>query len=120
MTPMGTLQGRRILVIEDDYFIARDMAKHLKESGAEIVGPVGSIEDALDIIGAAEPLDGAILDINLGGEMAFPVADALRQRRVVRRRNHSGPLQCREAMRKTGRSLENCLGAVRVGGPLPT
>jgi DNA-binding LytR/AlgR family response regulator len=83
MIPMGTLQGRRILVIEDDYFIARDMAKHLKESGAEIVGPVGTIEDALDIIGAAEPLDGAILDINLGGELAFPVADALRQRRVA-------------------------------------
>ena len=46
------------------------------------MGPVGTIDDALDIIDAAEPLDGAVLDINLGGEMAFPVVDALRQRRV--------------------------------------
>jgi ActR/RegA family two-component response regulator len=71
------LQGRRLLLVEDDYLIADELQKDLAVAGAEVVGPVPSVAEALDLI-ASEALDGAVLDVNLGGESAYPVADALR------------------------------------------
>src|SRR3712207_7225274 len=82
MTATETLTGRRVLVVEDEYFLANDMAKRLQANGAEVIGPVGGIDDALDLIDETENLDGAVLDLNLRGEMAFPVADALIKRGV--------------------------------------
>lgn len=77
------LEGRRLLVVEDDYFLADEMMRALKASGAEIVGPVASVGDALALIDASNgTLDGAMLDINLRGEPAYPVADALLERGV--------------------------------------
>ena len=76
------LRGRRLLLVEDDFFVAFDFAETLREGGAEVVGPAATIDDALDLIEAAERLDGAVVDINLGGEMAYEVADALRARGV--------------------------------------
>jgi CheY-like chemotaxis protein len=77
-----SLTGRRILVIEDEYFIAEDIARELKLLGAQVVGPVGEIEQAANIVQANIALDGAIIDINLHSEMIFPVARTLRLRRV--------------------------------------
>ena len=82
MTGDAKLEGRRLLVVEDDYFLAGDLVRSLEEKGAEIVGPVGDIDDALDLIDETEHLDAAVLDINLGGEMAYPVADALIERGI--------------------------------------
>src|SRR5262245_13566988 len=76
------LRGRRILVIEDEYFLAEDIARELKLLGAQIVGPVGEMEHAADIVESEIALDAAIVDINLHSEMAFPVARTLRLRRV--------------------------------------
>jgi CheY-like chemotaxis protein len=75
--PPNSLAGRRVLVVEDEYFIANDMAAALEECGAEVVGPSASVADALHLIRNCGPLDGAIIDINLQGELAFPVARAL-------------------------------------------
>lgn len=75
--PGADLTGRKILLVEDEYFIAQDMTRVLQEKGAEIAGPVPSVEDALNLIERTDRLDGAVLDINLRGHMAFPVADAL-------------------------------------------
>ena len=82
MTATDTLQGRRLLVVEDEYFLADDIVRGLKEKGAEVVGPVGTIDDALDLIDETERLDAAVLDLNLRGEMAYPVADALLERGI--------------------------------------
>lgn len=82
MTGTDDLRGRRLLVVEDEYFLAADVADNLKANGAEVIGPVGDIDDALDLIDDTERLDGAVLDLNLRGEMAFPVADALLERGV--------------------------------------
>ena len=72
------LLGRKILVVEDEYMIAADLSFLVEEAGAEVAGPVGSVAEALSLIGTGGgELDAAILDINLGGERAFPVADAL-------------------------------------------
>lgn len=82
MTATGRLKGRRVLVVEDEFFLAEDLARGLTERGAQVVGPSGDVEDALDLIEETERLDAAVLDLNLRGEMAFPVADALLERGV--------------------------------------
>jgi DNA-binding LytR/AlgR family response regulator len=78
----GTIQGRRILVVEDEYFVANDMENALVAAGAEVVGPVPTIEAALGLIRGGERLDGAVLDINLRGRMSFDVANALQERGI--------------------------------------
>jgi len=82
MTGDAKLEGRRLLVVEDEYFLADDLVRNLKDKGAEVVGPVSDIDGALDLIDETEHLDAAVLDINLRGEMAYPVADALIERGI--------------------------------------
>jgi CheY-like chemotaxis protein len=79
---MVDLHGRRMLVVEDDYFVARELVRYLKGEGAEILGPAPTIEGALDLIRASSHIDAAVLDLNLGGEMAYPVADELLDRKI--------------------------------------
>ncbi len=75
---MGVLRGRHLLIVEDDYLIAMEMAASLAAHGATILGPAGSVADARALLEADHaPLDGAVLDINLSGERVFPVADLL-------------------------------------------
>jgi CheY-like chemotaxis protein len=71
------LGGRRILVVEDEYMLAADLARTLEEFGAVVVGPAATVERALALVEAEDRLDAAVLDINLGGERAYPVADVL-------------------------------------------
>ncbi len=76
------LRGRRVLVVEDDYFLADDMRAAFEGAGAEVLGPVGRVKDALDLLDGCDRLDGAILDINLSGEKVYDVADALQARAI--------------------------------------
>jgi CheY-like chemotaxis protein len=76
------LQGRRVLVAEDEYMLADDLRRELGRQGAEVMGPAGTLKQALDLLRAASPPDLAILDVNLQGEMVYRVADALRARGV--------------------------------------
>ena len=76
------LQNRRILVVEDEYFLADDMRETLSEAGAEVLGPVPSVAEARALVEADARIDAAVLDINLQGEEVFPVADLLRLRGV--------------------------------------
>jgi DNA-binding response OmpR family regulator len=71
------IAGRRLLVVEDEYLIASDLASWLEEQDAEVLGPVPSVEDAMALLDAGPLPDAAVLDINLGDEQVFPVADAL-------------------------------------------
>lgn len=73
----GTLAGRRILIVEDEFFIADGMVQTLEGSGAQVVGPVPTVDKALDLLRANGHLDAAVLDLNLRGREAYPVADAL-------------------------------------------
>jgi DNA-binding response OmpR family regulator len=66
----------RVLLVEDDALIALALEATLADAGCRIVGPFPSVAAALRAI-AQEPVDCALLDVNLGGEMTFPVADAL-------------------------------------------
>jgi CheY-like chemotaxis protein len=80
-TPEG-LKGRRILVAEDDYHIADDLVAALEVAGAEVVGPASGVAEALALARSAAGLDGAVLDVNLRGEMIWPVVEALASRGV--------------------------------------
>lgn len=72
------LFGRRLLVVEDDYLVAIEVAGALEDYGAQIVGMAGSIKDAQAVIAAEhDRLDGAVLDVNLDGDRVYPVADTL-------------------------------------------
>ncbi|WP_235919027.1 response regulator [Aureimonas psammosilenae] len=73
--------GRSILVVEDEYMLAQELGNELTRVGGFAVGPVPSVEEALGLI-ETKALDGAILDVNLGDEKAYPIADRLRQRSV--------------------------------------
>ncbi len=77
-----SLAGRLILLVEDEYVVAIDLAQSLEQLGAVIVGPAGSVEDALALIMAGPPIDAALLDVNLGSERVYPVADVLQARGV--------------------------------------
>jgi DNA-binding NtrC family response regulator len=77
-----TLRNCRVLVVEDEYLLADALAMELEDAGATAVGPVGTLEDALSAIDAGARIDGAVLDVNLRGEMVYPVADSLLERGV--------------------------------------
>ena len=71
----------RILVLDDEPLIAMMMEEWLAELGCETVGPASSVPSALGLI-EGTAIDGAILDVSLGNEESYSVADALRERGV--------------------------------------
>ncbi len=75
------LSGMRIMVVEDEPLLAMASADLLADSGCAVAGPVSSVKQGMQLI-EQEAIDGAILDINLRGEMVFPLADALAERSI--------------------------------------
>lgn len=73
------LDGRRILIVEDEVFIARDLADYFARLGCVVLGPAGTLAEGFRHLAAAEI---AVLDIALGGETVFPLAEALLARGV--------------------------------------
>jgi CheY-like chemotaxis protein len=77
------LRGCKILVVEDDYLVALAVAGLLEEAGASVVGPVGWADEALSLVeDGSEPVDVAILDVDLHGEKSYAIADALARRNI--------------------------------------
>lgn len=75
------LRGKRVLVVEDEFFIADDLARDFAAMGAEIVGPAATLEQARQLLDE-RPIDMAVLDIKLRDAVSYPVADELVARRV--------------------------------------
>ncbi len=74
---ISALAGLRILVVEDEYMVAEHIAMMLEDFGCDVVGPVGTIEEALKFVNDGV-LGGALLDTNLRGDSSAPIAVALR------------------------------------------
>ena len=81
MTDKG-LHRCRILVVEDEYLLADELAMELGDEGATVLGPVPSIERAMALLDGQALPHGAILDVNLSGEPVFRLADVLAERGV--------------------------------------
>jgi DNA-binding response OmpR family regulator len=75
------LRGCRVLIVEDEYFLADDLEKALKARGASIVGPISDFGEAKRQA-ARDHFDVAVLDINLFGEKVYPIADELIRRAI--------------------------------------
>jgi DNA-binding LytR/AlgR family response regulator len=75
-------RGMRVLVVEDEYFLAEDLATRFQSAGAEVIGPAGNVADAIKLVENFE-VDGAVLDINLRGRRVYPVADLLQQKHIA-------------------------------------
>lgn len=75
------LRDQRVLVVEDEAVVAMELTRVLTAAGAKVVGPVGTIEEALLLLDD-QPIDRALLDVNLGGRLITPVARALTRRRI--------------------------------------
>jgi len=74
------LTGRRVLIVEDEVIVAFSIECEVEDAGGKIVGPAHTLAEAERLID--EPIDVAILDINLNGETVWPIAQALRERGV--------------------------------------
>ena len=75
------MSTRRVLVLEDDPLIAMMMRDWLDELGCETLGPAQTVQGALALI-ESKPPDAAILDIWLGKQDCYPVADKLQEQAV--------------------------------------
>ena len=73
--------GRRVLMVEDEMIVAWLLEDMLTDLGCAVIGPAGNVNQALAII-EAELIDVAVLDINLNGQLSYPIADALGARGV--------------------------------------
>lgn len=77
----ASMQGKRLLVVEDETLIAFELAAILENAAITMVGPASNVADALQII-ARDDLDGALVDGNLQGEPADEIAEALTKRGI--------------------------------------
>ena len=76
------LGGRRILLVESNLFLAMDLGEALKRQGAEVIGPVALVSNALSLMEAQDKLDGAVMEVGLDGKFTYAVADALRRKQI--------------------------------------
>lgn len=77
MTDIAKLEGLRVLVVEDEMMVSMLIEDMLADMGCKVVGPASRLEEAVELAGASE-IDCAVLDVNLGGQPIFPLADILR------------------------------------------
>jgi CheY-like chemotaxis protein len=72
---------RRVLLVEDEAMVAGMLQRMLGDLGYAVVGPASDIDEAMAMIKGGD-IDAAVLDINLDGEMSYPVADELASRGI--------------------------------------
>lgn len=83
MASSQPLKGLRLLVVEDEALVAMLVEDMLTDLGCIVVGIAGTVAKGICLARSAElVLDGAVLDVNIGGEKVFPVAEALAARGV--------------------------------------
>lgn len=81
MSGPTALAGKRVLIIEDDYYQSYDEATHIARAGGTVVASTADADEACAMIGR-ERIDLALVDINLGQGPSFQTAKALRDRGI--------------------------------------
>jgi CheY-like chemotaxis protein len=79
--PIELGAGNRVLLVEDEILVAMMMRDILMELGFSVVGPFSRLSQAM-VAAVHDNIDAGIIDINLGGEFVYPVADVLIARRI--------------------------------------
>ena len=82
MVPLQPFSGCNIIIVEDEFLIADDVAAMLREAGAKVIGPAASLSEGMRLAGDTEQIDAAVLNIDLGGVTVFPLADELLARGI--------------------------------------
>ena len=83
MAPSPNLTGRHILIVEDEGLLALDMEFALVDAGAKVLGPAVEVAEGVQLLSGTDTVvDGAILDLDLRGVAAYPIADMLHERGV--------------------------------------
>jgi DNA-binding response OmpR family regulator len=98
-----------VLVVEDEFLIAMDLELLLERHGWRVLGPAATVAAALRLLEEDERPAVALLDVNLGGELVTPVAEALRALTV--------PFVLASAHEPVDRVAPALAGAVNVGKP---
>lgn len=69
---------RTLLIVEDNLLVAMELQALVEELGYAVGGRAGTVAGALRLLDGADcAFDAAVLDVNLGAETAFPIADRL-------------------------------------------
>jgi len=79
--PGRRASGLRVLLVEDENMVALLLEDMLAELGHTVIGPVARLDKALEIA-QREAFDVAVLDVNINGEEAYPIAEALAARGI--------------------------------------
>jgi DNA-binding response OmpR family regulator len=75
------LEGKRVMVVDDNYLIAMMLCDVMQAAGAVAIGPVGTSAEAMKLAMHAK-LDGVLLELNLPGGGGMQVVEYLRSRKV--------------------------------------
>jgi DNA-binding response OmpR family regulator len=76
MPSPAQLAGITVLVVEDEYYVAVEVVRLLREYGAQVLGPLGDEAQVRELLGRTRP-DCVLLDVNLGGDSTYPLAREL-------------------------------------------
>jgi PAS domain S-box-containing protein len=79
--PLRIETGNRVLLVEDEILVAMMMKDILSELGFAVIGPFSRLAEAM-VAAVHEEIDAGIIDVNLGGEFVYPVADVLAARKI--------------------------------------
>jgi len=79
--PLRLEEGNRVLLVEDEILVAMMMRDILTELGFAVVGPYSRLAEAM-VAAVHEDINAGIIDVNLGGEFVYPVADVLAARKI--------------------------------------
>lgn len=77
-----TWTNRRVLIVEDNAIVAMPLVAHLEDCGAEVIGPVPTLDAALAGLEEDAQIDGAVLDVELGSDKVWPLALTLTRREI--------------------------------------
>ena len=101
---------KSVLIVEDEFLIAMEMEAILTGHGFLVVGPVATVDGALQLLERQRP-DAAVLDMNLQGIAVTPVAITLREMNI--------PFVIASAYRRSDMPADGALrDAVNIGKPI--
>ena len=73
----GMEMGCRILIVEDEFWTATHLAMEARDRGAIVLGPIGSVPQAMEVLASPDLPHAVILDVQLRAQTAYPLADML-------------------------------------------